>query len=81
MKLLPKVATALSVALFLTGCSPHPDLNSVKEGTADLVCTFKDGTRQVPKEKILTFNDDRSRWVFVNGSVHASNCKVFPHAR
>lgn len=80
MKSLAKL-TILSTFLLMAGCSQHPDLAAVQQGTADLVCTFKDGARQVPAEKIKTFHEDRSRWIFTNGSAHASNCEVFPHAR
>ena len=78
------IAMCVSAAVSLWSAipGPHPDLQAVRKGEATLVCSFSDGsTRDVPADKVVTFNDDRSRWVFINGSAHASNCEVFPHAR
>lgn len=45
---------------------------SVRDGTLNLSCEFRDGWRDVEPEKVKGFND--GRWLFVNGS--AVNCEV-----
>ncbi len=40
----------------------------------ELVCQFKDGTRIVPKNKIVAYDGEKDVWGFTNG--WASNCSI-----
>lgn len=66
------IITAL-IVVFLIGAglwkldeADRIKLTQVQEGELNLFCTFKDGTRLVPPEKVKDYHD--GRWYFVNGS-------------
>lgn len=65
-----RVIIAALVIVFLLGAGLYKldeadrlKLAQVQEGELNLFCTFKDGTRQVPAEKVIDYHD--GRWYFV----------------
>lgn len=50
-------------------------VTELQSGEKSLECLFTDGWKDVPKEKIVGFDDVNGRWLFTNGS--ATNCEIY----
>lgn len=68
-----RVIIAALLVVFLLGAGLYKldegdriKLSQVQEGELTLTCTFKDGIKEVPPEKVTDYHE--GRWYFTNGS-------------
>lgn len=65
---------ATACLLWYASADNRQMVESVKTGQVALWCEFTDGARQVEASKVVDYLDERSAWIFTNGS--ASNCEI-----
>lgn len=66
------IAAASFAGILVANAQDRALAESVRNGTVNLTCEFRDGSRRVDPELVESFSD--GRWFFSNGS--AVNCEV-----
>lgn len=77
MKIIQKLVISVIAVIVVSGIyvlntMDNTLLKAVKNDEATITCHFKDGVREVPKEKVKTYSD--GVWTFTDGG-YSKTCK------
>jgi len=74
MKKLFIILTIVLAGLIYALNATNPVTKLKKNKNLELVCGFQDGYREIPKNKIISYDSGRDMWIFTNGYAH--NCSI-----